>query len=404
MTGHAAGRTAWAAVASAIGIGIAAAMSIGKVPPAMPLIRSELGLSLVEGGWVMSVFATLGATAGVALGLLSDSIGQRRGIWLGVAALLLGGVLGAMAGSGTLLLLARVVEGVGFIFVTVSAPSLILAATAPADRSFAFGLWSIYMPSGSAIAMVLAAGALPLVGWRGLWLGLLALLLLATLVLTLTTRHLPVTARSTQHPVRLIAETTGRPGLWGFALAFTAYAFQWISLMVWLPSFLMQDRGLSGTAATLLTALLVLANVPGCILGGWLMRKAVPRGWLLATASAVMALSAPLAVAGVGPDGFRYALCLLFSFAGGMLPAASFSGAAAHAPSPKHLASANGMVLQGSNLGQLLGPPLIAQIVSQAGGDWQAATVTLAVAAACAASLGLMVVRMEGGKAARRTA
>ena len=397
-------RTAWGAVASVVGIGIAAAMSVGKVPAAMPLIRSELDLSLVEGGWVMSVFATLGAFAGVALGLLADTIGQRRGVYLGVAALVVGGLLGAAAGNGSILLAARVLEGIGFITVAVSAPALVLAATDPADRNLALGLWTVYTPAGSAAAMVIAAGVLPLVGWRGLWLGLLAVLLLATMALALTTRTLSMPTRSTQHPLRLIAETARRPGLWALALGFGAYTFQWISLMVWLPSFLIQDKGLSGTTATLLTALVVAANVPGNILGGWLMQRAMPRGWLLAAASAVMAVSAPLALAGVGPNGFRYALCLLFSFAGGLLPAACFSGAAAHAPSPKHVGSASGMIVQGSSLGQFAGPPVIAALVSAAGGDWRAATVALAVAAGCAAGLGLLVVRLEGGKTVRRAA
>ncbi|WP_448192371.1 MFS transporter [Azospirillum sp. sgz301742] len=397
-------RTAWGAVASVVGIGIAAAMSVGKVPAAMPLFRSELGLSLVEGGWVMSVFATLGAVAGVALGLMADIVGQRRGVFLGVAALVLGGVLGAAAGSGTILLVARVLEGIGFITVSVSAPALILAASAPEDRNFALGLWTVYTPAGSAAAMVIAAGVLPQIGWRGLWLGLLAVLLLATVALALTTRTLEMPSRSTQHPLRLIAETARRPGLWGLALGFAGYTFQWISLMVWLPSFLIQDKGLSGATATLLTAAVVAANVPGNILGGWLMQRAMPRGWLLTGASAVMAVSAPLALAGVGPDGFRFALCLLFSFAGGLLPAASFSGAAAHAPSPRHVGSASGMVVQGSNLGQFVGPPVVAALVSAAGGDWRAASVALAAAAGCSAMLGLLVVRLESGKTVRRTA
>ena len=396
------GRTAWGAVASIVGIGIAAAMSIGKVPPAMPPVRAELGLSLVEGGWVMSVFATLGALAGVALGLMADTVGQRRAVYLGAVLLLLGGLLGAAAGSGTLLLAARVLEGIGFITVAVSAPALVVAATAPADRSFALAIWSIYTPAGSAAAMVIAAALLPAAGWRGLWLGLLVLLLLATVALALTTRRLEVPTRGTDHPLRLIAETVRRPGLWGLALGFGAYTFQWISLMVWLPSFLVQERGMGITAATLLTAAVVAANVPGNLLGGWLMQRAVPRGWLLAAASAVMAVSAPLALAGVGPEGFRYGLCLLFSFAGGMLPAACFSGAAAHAPSPRHVGSANGMIVQGSNLGQFAGPPVIAALVSAAGGAWTAAIPALAVAAGLAAALGLVVVRLEGRKSARR--
>ena len=44
------------------------------------------------------------------------------------------------------------------------------------------------------------------------------------------------------------------PGLLLLSLAFGAYAFQWVSLMIWLPTFVAADMGATPTTAALLTA------------------------------------------------------------------------------------------------------------------------------------------------------
>ena len=61
---------------------------------------------------------------------------------------------------------------------------------------------------------------------------------------------------------------------------------------VWLPTFLVQERGASVTAAALLTALVVAVNVTGNLLGSWMMHRAAPRGHLISVAFLVMAACA----------------------------------------------------------------------------------------------------------------
>ena len=67
------------------------------------------------------------------------------------------------------LIATRFVEGAGFLAVAVAAPTPINAAAAPADRRFALPVWSTYMPAGAGLAMALSALLLPTTGWRGLW-------------------------------------------------------------------------------------------------------------------------------------------------------------------------------------------------------------------------------------------
>ena len=83
--------------------GVAIAMNVGKVPPALPLLRSALGLSLVQAGWVSSVLSSLAVVAALGFGLLAGRIGALR--------MVLGGL--GLSAAASLAALAVHGEGVG---------------------------------------------------------------------------------------------------------------------------------------------------------------------------------------------------------------------------------------------------------------------------------------------------
>ena len=70
-----------------------------------------------------------------------------------------------------------------------------------------------------------------------------------------------------------------------------------------------------------------------------------------------------------------------------------FAGLPVHAPTPQHIATGNGIVLQFSNLGQFFGPLAIAWIATHFG-RWEATLWALlafaAIAAACGVAIGVI--------------
>ena len=46
----------WGVVAVALIAGVIAAGHVGKLPPALPSIRAELGMDIVTAGWLASLF------------------------------------------------------------------------------------------------------------------------------------------------------------------------------------------------------------------------------------------------------------------------------------------------------------------------------------------------------------
>ena len=68
----------WLRVLIFLGAGIAVALQVGKVPPAIPAIQNELNISLTEIGWIMGIFSLIAASSAALIGLLADRVGQLR--------------------------------------------------------------------------------------------------------------------------------------------------------------------------------------------------------------------------------------------------------------------------------------------------------------------------------------
>lgn len=388
--------TDWRAVLAAAFCGVAVAMNVGKVPIAMTQLREEFGLSLVAAGWVASMVNALGVTTGVLFGLLGDRIGALRLCLAGLFVSALGGIVALFAESATVLLASRFAEGAGMISVAVSAPSLLTAASDPRDRRFALGIWSGYLPTGVGLVMLLAPLLMPLGGWRGLWLLTFFGIVLAALAVRRSrpAYHHAVPAATTSDPLGEAKQALGQAEPWLLALAMSCWTVQHYALIIWLPTFLREQRDLSALAVSLLSCAMVLVNVPGNLLGGRLLQRHFRRGNLIVCANLVTGL------AGVGifldalPDLVRYALCLLLSFTGGLIPASVLSASASFARTPKQIGTLQGLFMQFGNLGPFVGPPLIAMLVA-ASGLWHDALIVTGSAALLGVALGLLVRRRE---------
>jgi MFS family permease len=391
-------RTSWPAVCAALLAGVVAAAYVGKLPPALPALKTEFGLSLVAAGWVVSTFNTVALATAVGFGLVADRIGAFRFALAGLALLVAGGLSGAAAPSGAWLVVSRVVEGAGLLAVTVSGTALIFAAAAPGDRKLTLGIWSTYMPFGMAVAMVAAPLVIDAVGWRGLWLAVVAATVVAAAALASQRRNYPQPPPSGR-TFGAIVGALGQRGAWWNSLVMTFYTAQWSGVMVWLPTFLVQTRGASLTTASLVAAAVVAVNVPGNLTGAWLIQRHTPRGLVVCAAAVLMGAFAVGIFAEGAPDWLRLGSCLAFSYFSGVIPAVSFAASQSYARSQSQVASLQGLMMQGSNLGQFVGPPAIAAAVSVSG-RWGDAVYVMVAAAALTFVCGLAVGRDERRPAA----
>ncbi len=393
--------TDWPRVGLLLLCGIFAATQVGKLPPAMPALRDHFGASLVQLGWISSVFNLIAALIALAAGLVADRVGRRTVLKLGLLALGMGALLGASSVGIGLLFLSRVVEGLGFVCIVVAAPALMREVAGLPRQRLVLGLWSSYTALGMTAMLLAAPLLIGLLGWRGgWWMGVFGSVLLLLAVL----RAFPGSGRAAA------AQQTA-PGLlhglrattpWLLAGCFTVYTLQWMAMMVWLPTFLHDEFDLGLGQATLVVAAVIIANAPGNWLGGYLSQRGLAPAQLILGSGLVMGVTGWAAFsADVGPA-LRFALCVVFSFIGGVLPASIYACVPAVAARRQNFGSVNGLVVQASNIGALLGPPLAATLVAASG--WRGVGPAYLLTSALSALLIVLAARapeMRPGAAAR---
>ena len=351
--------TPWARVLLLVGAGIVASFQVGKAPPMLPAIRMELGMNLFLAGWILSAFSITGFLLGSVIGAVADTVGHRRFVLWGLLCQAFASFAGSFSWNPGLLLLTRVLEGFGFFMIAVAAPAMIFKITPLRHQRLALSAWSCYVPVGVAAIMLVTPLITTRFGWRGLWqVNGLILLAYAFWVARATRGVTAFLGGKTLRWKQLrknVASTVCAGGPLLLSAIFATYALQWLTVMGFLPTLLIEDHGLSPARASVLTAIMVAMNMPGNLAGGWLLQRGARRWQLVASASLVMGLCSLAIYSPIWPFMIRYGACLLFSAIGGLIPSSVLSGVPVHAPSPNLVASTNGLMIQGCAAGTVGG-------------------------------------------------
>lgn len=125
---------------------------------AIPAIVDDLGITSTQVQWVQEAYTLVFASLLLLFGSLADRIGRRRLLLIGVALFAGASVLASFAPTGDLLILARLIQGVGGAMMLPSTLSLLNATFQGRERGIAFAVW------GSTIGGMAAVGPL-LGGW-----------------------------------------------------------------------------------------------------------------------------------------------------------------------------------------------------------------------------------------------
>jgi predicted MFS family arabinose efflux permease len=369
--------THWSVVSVVVGAGILTAVQLGKAAIATPLLRVDLGLDLAAAGWLTGIFAVLGLVGGIPAGTFVARAGDRRMLILGLSVIALGTVIGATAPGFPVLLASRALEGFGFLLVTVAGPAILHRVVQPGQRDLAFALWSCFMPGGMAFAML--AGPL-FSDWRTLWwgnTGLAAAAIVAGLaIVPAAPARVSVSWRSAASDALQVL-TSREPVL--LAVCFASYSLMFFALFSFLPVLLMEQMEIAHSTAGLLSALATGANIIGNLGAGYLLARGARRTTLLAGAYLTMGLAGIGIFLQVFGDTPTFLLCILFSAVGGLIPATLIASAPLLAPSAALAPVVIGLVMQGSNLGQVIGPVAVGGAIGIYG--WAAAAGVVLIAA-----------------------
>ncbi|WP_247525983.1 MFS transporter [Bradyrhizobium sp. 199] len=381
-------------VSIVVGSGVVAAIQVGKAAIATPMLQKDLGLDLAAAGWLSGIFAILGVVGGIPAGSLIARAGDRRILTLGLASLMLGAVIGAMATGYATLLASRLLEGLGFLMVAVAGPAILYRMVRPDQQQFALALWSCFMPAGMALAML---GGTLFSDWRALWWGSAGLAAVAITAVWIgipaAPKRISASLRGTMRDAMQVAAGKGPLLLAG---CFALYSLMFFALFSFVPVLLMERMKIPHAAAGSLSALATASNIIGNVAAGYLLARGARRSALLVAPYLIMGLSGLGIFLQVFGDMPTLLLCILFAAVGGLIPAVLISSIPLLAPSATLVAVVTGLVMQGSNLGQVVGPVAVGSAVKAHG--WTAAAAIILISALIAAVAALSIRFNDGAR------
>ena len=332
-------------------------------------------------GTVASSYSVAAMTLAIVIGLFVSLVGAVRGVFIGLVLTGFAGGFGATASGYTQLISGRIAEGIGYILLAISIPVLIAKVTSEKSRPMAMGIWGTFIPGGVALSMLVALVVQNgwTEQWRPLWwftclLAIVCIVLLAIFVLPVL-KSIDNTASSAtaalSKPVLYSSVFQRDPLL--LAVSFMLYSMLFVTLVTYLPTVLVETSDTQLQIATRITVFVVLANIVGNLIGGWL----IGRGVRLKTLLTIALIGACLFACVVFLDEFsvliRTGCGLLACLFGGMLPAAVFASISRFVPVQK-AGLLLGVVFQALGTGQVGGPILLAALVEQMD-NWRWGTV-----------------------------
>lgn len=380
--------THWPRVWVAFLAGCVAAFQIGKTFASLTLIISELDLTLVEAGLLLSLFSLIAALAGAGFGLVADRFGH---LYTGIVGLVIsagGAFLGATASDLNLLLASRLVEGFGFIIAIVSFPSLIARSATDADRPLVMGIWGAFMPAGIGLSMLVTPLLVEWHGWRGLWndVGLFMLLWAVVLYITFKDSEKTVGQINTAGIISSVFKT----GPMLVVAGFVCYSSLYQTLSAFLPTILVTDYAIALATAAHFGAIVVIGNIIGNVSAGWLIGRGFIPWKILSVSFIAMLFCALLVFASFTDPLTKVVAGFLFSAFGGMFPGTAFVLAARFSASPSHMALMSGLMLQGAGIGQTIGPMMVTSVVEYSG-SWNYANIVVVLMALIGLSSALLL-------------
>lgn len=385
-------RSPWFALIIILLASLAAPLNQFKVPPVMPLLMQEFGVSAAQAGLLMSLFAITGLFLAIPAGFIFQKLGYRLTGMIALLSLVIGAGWGAFSRGFDIMLASRFVEGAGMSLMSVVAPAVIALWFSPESRGKAMGIWAIWVPLGSTIMFLLAPTLADRWNWQGVWwFGCFYAVLVGFLYLFFLkskSAHSPNPkggASSGRTQDYGLAKVLSNRDLWLTSFLFCCFNFVFIAFITWAPTFLHQVRGISMARAAFLVSLTTILTIIACPTSGWVSDRIGTRKWVAVIPMVLMAPLFPFSFF-AGETWFPL-LAILMGFIGGFVPTGVFSGAVEMAGDERLSGMAMAVIQIGQNAGMLLGPLVFGWVI-ESGGGWQTAFWVLAPVSLLGAAAG----------------
>jgi EmrB/QacA subfamily drug resistance transporter len=133
---------------------------------AVPSIIRDLDLTSTQAEWINTTYALVFAALLITLGRVGDVVGRRKMYLAGLVIFALASIGAGAATSGTMLIAARVVQGIGGAMILPATQSILNTNFRGRDRAIAFGVWGAVIGGMAAVGPLLGGWLTTYLSWR----------------------------------------------------------------------------------------------------------------------------------------------------------------------------------------------------------------------------------------------
>lgn len=264
----------------------------GNLATAAPLIKSELRLTNVQYGLLVSAFFWVYVPGQVGASWLVRKMNAYRTLALGFAVWSIATIAAGFAGGLVSLLLSRVLLGAGEAAGFPASSKLLAQNLAPERLGRANGLLGAGVYLGPAVGTFLGGLLIAHAGWRLLFITFGAVSLLWLIPWMLHARGLSEEPQADVHvaspPFR---ELLSKRQLWGASIGHFCANYPFYMVLSWLPLYLVKERGYTLTGMAKLGGVTYLLAAAVCFGSGWLADRWIARGASVSQARMTMICS-----------------------------------------------------------------------------------------------------------------
>jgi MFS family permease len=277
------------------------------VTVALPHIQRDFQLDNAQAGLLGSFFMVVFMLASPVSGFLGDRVPRRFLVAGGVLLWSLATGASGMASTFAALMVARACVGIGEAGYGAVAPSIISDLFPREQRTRVLSIFYIAIPVGAAAGYGLGGWLSNAYSWHVAFYagGVPGIILAAMAFFMPEPQRGAMDGPDAQKKLPFLVGLKGlgrNPAFWWTTSGYTLMTFSIGGLAFWLPSFLVNERGMTLDRAGFLSgAVTALAGLTGTIAGGWLgdrMDQRMPGGGLRLSGVGLL-LAAPLMVLAV---------------------------------------------------------------------------------------------------------
>ena len=355
-------------------------MSLFKVGAVMDMIITDFNITAAQGGLISSLFASMSIILSIPIGVIVSKYGNYILGLLSMAFVIIGSLIGAFSPNLTVMLVSRLIEGIGLALICTVGPAIITEVFPANQQGKAMGIFMCYMSLGQAFISTIAPTIIDVSGsWRGIWYFTCGYSAVFLVLWYFGLRGLSRNSESTiEKSVSDISSDTETVSIFSVlrnrdVLMLTAcimtFAVSIQGILAFYPTFFTQMKGIEAGMAMRITGLHGYIGCFGAVVAGVIIDKTGLKKWFGAM---VMAACAVLfAIVPVFPASLAVIIILLIGFTVNLCPPTVYAAVPNACKSQKEIGIAMGIVNTGLNIGNFLSAIVFGAMLDAYG--WNAA-------------------------------